>query len=288
MKTRKVLLNFLNLDQKSHKYLKIMKNRKKILVLSGLKKDLDSTIKSAVGIAKIMDAEIDFFYVKKPTEIVDKESQLSAMRTINREQIKVEKQVKSLIEPYISKYKTKINHRFAFGNVKNEIKDYIEISKPDVVVLGKRKSNPFKLGGDKITDFILNSFPGTVLIASRTNTLEPQKELSIGILNSDDELNSKEGLKKIVEHTEFDFKSFRIINKGSNLNREDFFKNNSTEYVFEKNENTVSKLTDYLEKSKVNLLYMNRSTKESKNTGVNVIPLKEIINKVDVPILLSN
>lgn len=265
-----------------------MKKRKKILILSGLKKDLDSTIKSAVGVAKIIDAEVDFFYVKKPTEIVDKESQLSAIRTINREQIKVEKQIKSLIEPYALKYKMNINHRFAFGNVKKEIKDYINLSKPDVIVLGKRKSSPFKLGGDKITDFILNSFPGTVLIASKTNTLEPQNMLSIGILNSDNEPSSKEGLKQFVEQTDYNLKSFRIIEKGSRLNKEAFSENNSTEYVFEKNDNTINKLTDYLDKNKVNLLYMDRSTKGSKKAGVNIIPLKEIINKVNVPILLAH
>ena len=265
-----------------------MKKRKKILVLSGLKKELDSTIKSAVGIAKIIDAEVDFLYVKKPTEIVDKESQLSAIRTINREQIEMDKKMKALINPYTVKYKMDIKHKFTFGNVKKEIKNYIDKTKPDVVVLGKRKSNPFKLGGDKITDFVLSVFQGPVLIAPRSKILEPQNELSIGILNSNSESSSKEGLSNFVDQKDFDLKSFRIIEKQSNVNKKAFFENNSTEYVFEKNDNTVSKLTDYLVKSNVSLLYMNRRDKDSKLAGLKTLPLKEIIDKVNVPILLAN
>ncbi len=47
-----------------------MKDTCKILVLSDLNKSASKTLKSAVTLAKIMDAKIDFFYVKKPTEVV--------------------------------------------------------------------------------------------------------------------------------------------------------------------------------------------------------------------------
>jgi len=265
-----------------------MKTRKKILVLSGLKNNIDSTIKTAVGIAKIIDAEVEVFFVKKPTEIVDKESQLSAMRTINREQIQTEKLLKKLIEPYTLKYDMDIKYGFSFGNVKNEISNHLDRSKPDMVVLGKRKSNPLNLGGDKITNFILTSFPGTVLIAPNNTTIEPQEELSIGILNADNESSSEASLMQIVEQANLRLRSFRIIEKGQVLNNEASFNQRSNEYVFEKNDSTVSKLSDYLKKSKVDFLYLNRSDKLSRKSGSNTIALKEIIKKVEVPMLLAN
>ena len=39
----------------------------------------------------MIDGEVDFFCVKKPTDIVEKESQLSAIRTINENIMKLVK-----------------------------------------------------------------------------------------------------------------------------------------------------------------------------------------------------
>lgn len=262
--------------------------RKKIVVLSGLKNDIDGTIRSAAGMAKMIDAEVDFFHVKKPTEIVNKESQLSAIRTINREQIKMERQLKDLIEPYAAKYDVRINCRFSMGNVKSEIEDFINKTKPDMVVMGKRKSGPLKIIGDRVTDFVLDTFPGIVLITPDVNALEPQKELSIGVLNADAKTSSTEGLNDFMKHADHKIKSFRIIEKGQNQVNESNQANDRMEFVFEKNDNTISKLSDYLEKSQVSLLYLNRNDNKSRKTGVSTIPLKDIINKVNVPMLLTN
>ena len=47
-----------------------MKNNKyKILVLSDLSKTTRNTLKSSISLAKIVDADINFLYVKKPTKL---------------------------------------------------------------------------------------------------------------------------------------------------------------------------------------------------------------------------
>ena len=70
----------------------------KILVLSDLDTSTEKIIKNGVNLAKIVDGEINFFCVKKATDIVEKESQLSAMRTINEKFLEVDNSIKKIIK----------------------------------------------------------------------------------------------------------------------------------------------------------------------------------------------
>ena len=75
-----------------------MKTKKrKILVLSDMKDSTQALMITSVEVAKMLNAEIEFFHVKKPTDIVDRESQLSAVRTIKREHIKTDNDIKSML-----------------------------------------------------------------------------------------------------------------------------------------------------------------------------------------------
>jgi len=85
-----------------------MKNKYKILVLSDLNKSTSKTIKSSISIAKIVDADINFLYIKKPSDVVQKDNQLSAMRTINQEYFSIDKKIKDLIAPISKDYNVKV------------------------------------------------------------------------------------------------------------------------------------------------------------------------------------
>jgi nucleotide-binding universal stress UspA family protein len=150
-----------------------MTNKYKILVLADLNKSTSKILKSSVSIAKIVDADINFFYVKKPIEVVEKESQLSAMRTINREYFSIDKKIKSIIGPISEKYNVTINQAFIIGNIKNEIDKHIDKTKPDIIVLGKSKPKIISFFGDKITQFILEKHKGTIVITDNKHCLEP-------------------------------------------------------------------------------------------------------------------
>ncbi|MDB4352827.1 universal stress protein, partial [Porticoccaceae bacterium] len=154
-------------------------NKYKILVLSDLKKSPSTILKSTVSLAKIIDGDIKFFHVKKPSDVVDRESQLSAMRTINQEQIITGKKIQEALAPISKDYNVNINSTFAFGNVKNEIEEHIKATNPDVIVLGKRKAKGLRFLGDNITDFVLKIHKGPVMIASNKNGFTPDKELHL-------------------------------------------------------------------------------------------------------------
>ena len=103
----------------------------------------------------MINGEVELFHVKSATEIVESESQLSAVRNINEQYIVADKKIKGLLEPISKDYHLKVKYKYAFGNVKDEIEKYINKVKPDIIVLGKRKSKALSFIGDNITDFVL-------------------------------------------------------------------------------------------------------------------------------------
>ena len=266
-----------------------MKNYKyKILVLSDLKKTASTTIKSSVSLAKMIDAEIALFHVKKHIDIVKRDNQFTAIRTLNEEHNNTKKAIDALVKDYSKEYDVKISGSYAFGKVKEEIKKQIELYKPDIIVLGQRDSAPFKLIGDSITRFILKKFKGIIMISSNENALEPNKKMTLGVLNGSNKTFDTEFSNDIITHTKAPLKSFRILNSQkettnvSNVNEEKM-----VEFVFEQNPNAMTTLSLYLQKNNINLLFVDRAKNKTNNTLNAEISLKEVVSKLNVSLLVS-
>ena len=255
-----------------------MIKKQKILVLSDLNKSTINTIKSSVSIAKIVNADINFFYIKRPTEVVKKESQLSAMRTINQECFSIDKTIKSLIAPISKDYNIDIEHTFKIGNLKDELADYIDKNKPDIIVLGKRKTKIINFMGDNLTKFILKKHKGTIVIADDINPLEPNKELSLGLFNK----TSTKGnvIENFINASEKPLISFNI---SENSKEETILNDKKTiEYVFEKGDNAIKNISNYLTKSNVNLLFIQRDLDKKNKSNI-----KDAIKNFNCSLILT-
>lgn len=260
-------------------------NRYKIVVLSDMKDTMINTIKSGVSLANMIGGDLHFFHVKKPTDVVEKESQLSAMRTINRSYLETGSDIQNILEPISKDYNVSISHSHAFGNVKSEIKDYIKINNPDVIILGKRRPNAISFIGDKITDFVIKNYDGTIMIASEENALEPNAELSLGMLdNLETSLNNEFGIS-LLSHTQKPVKMFKTENTQSDSNKNNALSSKETvELVFDHGDKSMQSLSNYLTKSDVNLLCLDRGNKGNTNQKSNI---KNVINSVNVSLLIS-
>ena len=262
-------------------------NNKRILVLSGLNHEVVSTMKSAVSIAKLINASIDFLYVKKPTAIVDQESQLSAIRSINREPITMQKKVDDIIRPYQDQYNVTIKGKFTYGNVKSEIEKYIQRIEPDLVILGKRRFSPFKIKDIGVTDYVLKIFNGPVLITSQSGMLEPERDLSIAVLKDANDDQKALTIQELVDQTKHPLKSFSVISQSQRKNIAELnLDKRDNEFIFENNDNILNSISNYLEKSKVNLLYLNRNDMNSASASKFMSP-KDIIRKINVPLIFG-
>jgi nucleotide-binding universal stress UspA family protein len=150
-----------------------MKNKNyKILVLSDLKETAKNTLHYATDISKEIDADIELFYVKKPTEIIDTDNPLYALRSMSSACLKTEKKIKNMISPISEEYGIDIKATFGFGNVKNEIENRIETSKPDLIILGEKNKNFFSFLGDDITGFVTKKYKEIVVIAKKDKVIE--------------------------------------------------------------------------------------------------------------------
>jgi nucleotide-binding universal stress UspA family protein len=261
-----------------------MNRNYKILILSDLGKSTNTTIKSGVTLAKVVDAEIDFFYVRKPTEVVAEDSQLSALRTINKAYFTIDKQIKNIINPIEKRYEKRINHSFIIGNIKNEIAEYLDKNKPDIVVLGKQKSKILPFLGDNITQFILKKHQGTIVIADNAKGLEPNTELSLGLLQN---IKPKEVLvENIISATQKPLTYFKIAEDNSDSQQSPFLKvPNRVEYVFEQGDNTIKNISNYLSKSKINLLFVSR---EKNDISAIKTSISNIIKSINCSLILTN
>ncbi|WP_372752855.1 universal stress protein [Mariniflexile sp.] len=265
------------------------KDKYKILVLSDLKKSTQTILKSTVSLAKMIQGDIEFFHIKKPTDVVEKENQLSAIRTINSEYRKTEKKIQNIITPISNEFGINIPYSFTFGNIKDEILSYINEHKPDIIVLGKKKSKAFNIIGDNVTDFILKNHEGVIMIAANENGLEPDKELALGVLNNIEEAFNLEFSNSLLAHSQKPLKCFKIINKSNDLKETN---GNGTdtdtiEFVFEQSDNAMSSLSNYLVKSKVNLLCLNRGVEKAKKVPSVNSDVKDVISKLKVSLLLA-
>lgn len=256
--------------------MKTSNNTYKILVLSDLKGNASNTLKSTISLAKIIHGEIDLFHVKKLTEIVGKENQLSAMRTINSQYSKTEKKIHDLIKPFKENYGAHIHSSFSFGNVKDEIEKYINESQPDMIVLGKRKANPFSLIGDSITQFVMKKHKGPIMIASGDHILEPNQTISLGMIDGIDRSLNVDFAESLIENAQRPLKSFRILKNSEKLEKNPTPVNQKmVEYVFEQGDHAIKSLSNYLSKNNINLLCVNRESNYP-------------INKLEVSLLVAN
>ncbi|WP_347373567.1 universal stress protein [Aequorivita sp. Q41] len=259
-------------------------NNYRILLLSDLKKPTESTLKSTVSLAKMIGGQIDFFHVKKPTDVVVGENQLSAIRNIKEEQHLIRKNIQQLITPISEEFGMPISYNFTIGNVKNEIADYIKETKPDIVVLGKRKPKRLKFIGDSITHFILTNFEGVVFIAAENNAIEPNKKVTIGLFNDVTHSFNIDFAAALLANTETTLKSFNILSKNDTGLNKTTSSIPTEAYTFEQGDNAVKNVSKYIAVNNINLLCINRkngvSLAESNiNEAMDTLNVSLLVNR---------
>lgn len=148
-----------------------------VLVLLDLKDNSKDLITYTIELSKKINIDIEFFSVRKPTDIIDTDSQLSAMRSINTDCVALYNEMKSKLLPISEQRTIKVKSTFAFGNAKNHIEKRIDTLLPDIVIIGKRKLRTLAFLGDNITEFLLQNYKGILLVASEANTTDAIEEI---------------------------------------------------------------------------------------------------------------
>ncbi|MDO1512706.1 universal stress protein [Maribacter confluentis] len=269
-----------------------MKTKKyKIVIFTELKDSLENTLKSTLNLAKVFKGEIALFHVKKATDVVKKESQLSAMRNLNAGYMEMEKQINAIVNTYSKKFGVPLSYSCAIGNVKHEIEHYIDNEKPDFIVMGKRKPKLFNLLGDHIIPFVLKKHHGPVFFTDQKNVLELNGDLSLGMLSDSEENSLTELVTRLVTHTQKPLKSFKISkNSIPKSSEKEEIGTKNIEFVFDKNDNTSKTISNYITFNKVNLLCVDRgelSTDKKGKSFSTTTNITDILDNLNIPLLLT-
>ncbi|WP_420552229.1 universal stress protein [Tenacibaculum aiptasiae] len=187
-------------------------SKHKIVVLSDLKDSTATSLKTAISLAKKTDASIHFFHVKKPTDVVVTDNQLSAKRAINSNFTQTNKEISELVSEFSQKYDIDITSSFTFGNIKNEIDLFLEDTNPNIIVIGKRRSKSISALGDKISKHVLKKKGKTIIIASAESELQPENEISLGLYNEIEQQHNNEFINEIIENANKPLKNFQVVN----------------------------------------------------------------------------
>ena len=258
-------------------------NNPKIVVLTHLNSSSEMVMTNAINVAKLIGAQLEVFHVKKPSEIVNSDSQLSALRTINESSLQIDKKMKAFLDPFKGEG-VAIKQSFMIGNVKNEIENYINERDPELIVMGKRKASTFKLLGDGLTEFLLNSYKGMVLIAGSANMLKNAMSLKLGAYNvSKDEL--EQGFAKtLMEKSNNPVRSFKVVEKpdAKQMSAESNI-SGVVEYVFEQNDNVVNNISNYVAKNELDLLFVDRPSNSDNSNSVTKV--KSLLKNNEVAVL---
>ncbi|MGB5264511.1 MAG: universal stress protein [Lutimonas sp.] len=265
-----------------------MNSKRKILVLIDLKADSSKILKFAVEFAEIIDADLNLLHLKRPGEVIIAENQLSAFRTFSDEHKKIKAKAKTFINKVPNNENKKIEFKFAIGHPKEVIKNYLDKNKVDVLVIGKKKSKRVEFIGDGFTDVVLRNFNGPLLIVNPINDYPLLTELDLGILNNYNLLSNFKYAKNLLNCTKQPIKAFNFVLDSKKTNPKQEFKEEVVEYFFEnKNDDIAINLSNYLSKSKVNLLYIDREINVQSSNNYKTFDIKAIIANTNVSLLLS-
>ncbi|EZH73487.1 hypothetical protein ATO12_16245 [Aquimarina atlantica] len=274
---------------------RMLKTKYRLLVLIDQTKSSYTALRNAVNLAKVIDAGIEVFYVKSPMQVVQHDNQIAALRTLDEERIASKKAMQKLVDTVSDTENIPVIYSFAFGNVITEVQSHIAKTKPDIVVIGKRKPKRVNLLRGGLTSYLLKHHKGGILISGSDKHLISGHNVSLGFLDDISIQNEVGIVQDLKKCTDTPFKLFKIKKTGSILKKPTAFSQpeeqsiaeNTVIFEFEEGMDNGNGLSKYIEKNKLGLLCVKREVKQklSKSIGFNT-KVQQTINKTNVPVLI--
>lgn len=264
------------------------KQTKRILYLCDLERFSIPTLRNTVDLAKLLDAQIEMFYVKKVTDLAKADNQLSVMREMSRDFIDSENQFKEVISSFSEEVQKLISYKIGYGNLKQEIAREIKMVKPDVIVLGKRKPKAISFAGDGLTEFVYNQHEGDIVISTDHSDIISDDEISLGTLNlHKDHFNETLG-EVLLMKSKQPIKRFNTIASATN---DSFSGNSNLEDVvfnFEEKPDLITNIAKYILLNNINLLFIERNKFHGSSSGSgSSFAMNNLLDNLNVSLWIS-
>lgn len=256
-----------------------------LLVLMDLSKSSEIVLKNAVELAKVIKGRVEVLHVKAPTDVIKHENQLSAMREIHEDYGDTKSKLVKIIRTVENQNDISISYKFAYGNIKNTIKEHIDKVKPEIVLLGKRKPKMINIPGTGITKFVLKNSLVNMFIVGEDNKFHSYTDISLGVYG---EVLQQKGFEIINDLKQQNLNPIRLFKI---RNQEDSKKNFTTEqkivsYVFSEGENALDGLASYISRTNTQLLCIPQDIGYNTVKGGIDAFLKQVTQKINIPVLI--
>jgi hypothetical protein len=234
-----------------------------------------------------MNAALSFFYVRKGADVVQSEHYISAIQTLTDTHMKTDEKMRELLDPFQQAAAIELGSKIAIGNVKNHIEKHLEIMNPDLVILGKRSKKTFSMGGDGLTQFVINKFQGPVLISATDQVLELNEQLTLGLFSDMVSDTPNEFVDNLLKISTQPVKSFRIVNKTSETQPSSAIPFKTVEYAFDPSDNAVKNLSKYVRRNNVHLLFLDREQLNQRSRKATSTNMNGVIHELPSSLLLT-
>ncbi len=263
---------------------KTTQSKYRISVLLDLAKASETILTNAVQLAKAIDGSVSVFHVKPALSLVNRESQLSAIRNIRDGEKNARNTLQKLVKTVGEKEALPISFSMTSGNVKSRIKNYLAEEQPDIVVLGKPRSRT-KLIGDSVTDFVMSKAKAHVLIMVEDHKLDTFKGLSLGVFGNTLPKNGQDIISDLKQDNDKPIRVFQIKSQQTpHTESETAAQHKTIDYVFTEGANALDSLVKYVHRTKTELLCIPKGNRKTFTFKTN--PSREVLRKSNVPILI--
>ena len=253
----------------------------RISVLLDLSKSSELVLTNAVQLAKALNGAVEVFHVKPAADIVQRESQLSAIRTIYKDDRDTRSQMQHLIRSFEEEEGLSISYKLEYGNVKNRVRDYLALQKPDILVLGKRRPGFL---GDSIMDFVINETDIHVLITGKDDKFHTFKDLNLGVFGAGLRENGLEIIRDLKRDSEKPVRLFNIKGKVQPSEQELNPLQKTVSYVFSEGANALDGLVSYVSRTNTQLLCVPKTQK--RVFSFQSSPAEQVWRRATVPVFI--
>ncbi|MBX2826579.1 MAG: universal stress protein [Flavobacteriaceae bacterium] len=259
-----------------------METQNRVLALINIKEPVKTIIESTINLAQTYGAEVKFLYVEKRLDPTRTENQLDVLRTMTEQQKAIGK-FRNILAKWKENTDTKLDYAIVEGSIKKTVQSEIEAYQPDLMVLGKRKPNMYRVIGNQVTEFVIKNFDGPLFIIEPSKVLEIKENLSVGVLNDASAVVDHNLTTPLLRQSKEPLKLFKIANDSEPAATVETAGTPTIDYTFENNPNALDNLTSYVHKNNVHLFCLDRQ--ETPKAGKSV-RLKEVLKRINTSMLM--
>lgn len=255
-------------------------NNYNILVLTNFSEVATIALRNASKLAKLVNGKLQAHYVQPLQKFADEENQLSLGRNLRESDTQTLIKGQKLMKAIGEEEGVKISFSTESGNVKNCILNKLKNTNPNLVIIGKRTSNPLKLIGDRITQFLIDECSSSILIGGSNKELHSFSDLSLGFYGKTIEKDSVKIIESLL-HKPNSVKYFGIRDLMSKNQVGEVDSENKNTFMFpQQGMKAIEALTSYVAHANTDLFCI------PMQTNAELQPVKEIVKRLDIPVLM--